>query len=269
MLSDPSTGTSTVVKGRNAFPADDQPTVSQANTVHLAWDVMVGGGTFLALLAVWWAASWIFRRDIPRTKWFLRIAACCGVLSVLVMEAGWVVTEVGRQPWIVRDYMRVEDAATGNTGVWITFVAVVVLYLVVAVTTVLVLRGMSRRWREAGGDIDETDVPYGPAVRSSRRPSADAGGGEGAVSWADAAAVVLFFGVDRVRAVRRRRLRCGVLGPHRRRRGPRRAPARARRPLDRAGVGGQPRLADLLPRGALDRVLRGVRLDHADAVRAA
>jgi cytochrome d ubiquinol oxidase subunit I len=163
ILSDPSDGTSTVVQGRDAFAEDDQPTVAQANTVHLAWDVMVGGGTFLALLAVWWAGSWIFRRDIPRTKWFLRIAASCGVLSVLVMEAGWVVTEVGRQPWIVRGYMRVEDAATGNTGVWMTFVGVVVLYLVVAVTTVLVLRGMSRRWREAEGEVDETDVPYGPS----------------------------------------------------------------------------------------------------------
>ena len=99
--------------------------------MHLAWDVMVGGGTLLALLAVWWARSWIFRRDIPKTKWFLRIAACCGVLSVIVMEAGWVVTEVGRQPWIVRNYMKVEDAATGNTGVWITFVMVVILYAVV------------------------------------------------------------------------------------------------------------------------------------------
>ena len=46
------------------------------------------------------------------------IAAAAGVLSVVTLEAGWVVTEVGRQPWIVRNYMKVEDAATGNTGVW-------------------------------------------------------------------------------------------------------------------------------------------------------
>jgi cytochrome d ubiquinol oxidase subunit I len=77
------------------------------------------------------------------------------------------VTEVGRQPWIVRGHMRVEDAATGNEGVWITFLAVTVLYIGLAVTTVLVLRGMSRRWREAaaegeGGALDEGDVPYGP-----------------------------------------------------------------------------------------------------------
>ena len=99
---------------------------------------------------------------MPKTKWFLRIAACAGVLSVITMEAGWVVTEVGRQPWIVHDYMKVEDAATANTGVWITFLAVFAIYAVLGVTTILVLRGMSRRWREAG-DADESDVPYGPS----------------------------------------------------------------------------------------------------------
>ena len=64
------------------------------------------------------------------------------------MEAGWVVSEVGRQPWIVYNLMKVEDAATGNTGVWITFVAVAVLYIGLAVTTVLILRKMSRRFRD-------------------------------------------------------------------------------------------------------------------------
>ena len=72
------------------------------------------------------------------------------------------VTEVGRQPWIVYDRMKVEDAATANTGVWLTFLGIIVLYLVVGITTVLVLRGMGRRWRAAAGDVDETGVPYGP-----------------------------------------------------------------------------------------------------------
>ena len=93
--------------------------------MHLAWDVMVGLGTLLALLSVWYGLSWVVKRDFPKTKWFLRIAASTGVLSVVTMEAGWVVTEVGRQPWIVHDYMKVEQAATANTGVWITFLAVV------------------------------------------------------------------------------------------------------------------------------------------------
>ena len=84
----------------------------------------------------------------------------------LVMEAGWVVTEVGRQPWIVHNYMKVEDAATGNTGVWITFVAVVVLYVAVGVTTILVLRGMSRRWR------DRAEEATRPTCRTDRSAAA-------------------------------------------------------------------------------------------------
>ncbi|MGZ4736217.1 MAG: cytochrome ubiquinol oxidase subunit I [Acidimicrobiia bacterium] len=161
ILSDPSTGTSTVVQGRNAFPKGSEPTVHEANVVHLAWDVMVGLGTMLFLLSVWFGLYWLFRRDLPKSKWFLRIAAASGVLSVITMEAGWVVTEVGRQPWIVFNQMKVEDASTGNTGVWITFVGVVILYAVVGVTTILVLRGMSRRWR-AAEELSEHDVPYGP-----------------------------------------------------------------------------------------------------------
>jgi cytochrome d ubiquinol oxidase subunit I len=98
---------------------------------------------------------------MPQSRWFLRIAACSGVLAILALEAGWVVTEVGRQPWIVYNIMRVEDAATENSGVWATFGAVVVLYLALGTTTILVLRAMSRRFRRAGGFVDH-DTPYGP-----------------------------------------------------------------------------------------------------------
>ena len=160
-LSDPSTGTATVVQGLDTVPEDERPTVRQVNIVHLSWDIMVGGGTALFLLVLWYAASWIFRRRMPASTWFLRAAACAGVLAVITMEAGWIVTEVGRQPWIVYEQMKVEDAATGNTGVWITFIAVVMLYIIVGITTILVLRGMSRRFRRADTFTD-VDAPYSP-----------------------------------------------------------------------------------------------------------
>ncbi len=166
ILSDPKQGTSTVVQGLNSIPADDRPTTHEVNVTHLAWDLMVGIGTLLFLLTLWWWVSWIFRRRMPRSRWFLRAAAASGVLSVITLEAGWTVSEVGRQPWIVYEKMKVEDAATANTGVWITFVAVVVLYVGLGVTTILVLRGMSRRFRRndaPGQGFDEADVPYGPS----------------------------------------------------------------------------------------------------------
>jgi len=144
-------------------PSDQRPTVRQINIVHLCWDIMVGLGTALFLLAVWYAVSWIFRRRMPQTKWFLRAAAVAGPTAVLTMEAGWVVTEVGRQPWIVYNLMKVEDAVTANPGVWITFFAVVILYALVGTSTILVLRGMGKRFRGTRVFTDQ-DTPYGPTA---------------------------------------------------------------------------------------------------------
>jgi cytochrome bd ubiquinol oxidase subunit I len=162
ILSDPSTGTSTEIQGLDSFPEGSRPTTGEVNVVHLAWDVMVGLGTLLTLLSVWYGAVWVFRRRMPEGKWFLRAASLAGIASVLAMEAGWVITEVGRQPWIVFDYFKVKQAATGNEGVWATFVVVAVLYLVVAVTLVLILRAMSRRFRAQGEAHRDDDAPYGP-----------------------------------------------------------------------------------------------------------
>jgi cytochrome bd ubiquinol oxidase subunit I len=169
-LSDPSEGKSTVVQGLDTVPADERPTTRQVNTVHLAWDVMVGLATMLFLLSAWYWLTWIFRRDMPKSKLFLRIAAVAGVAAVIAMEAGWVVAEVGRQPWIVHGHMKVQDAATGNEGVWITFLVVVALYLSVAATVVWVLRTMSRRFRQQA-ELDDTDVPYGPSELPSHLTS--------------------------------------------------------------------------------------------------
>jgi cytochrome d ubiquinol oxidase subunit I len=163
ILSDPATGTSTVVMGLNQIPAQNRPTDRTVNVTHLAWDVMIGLGTLLFLLSLWWWVSWVFRRDMPGSRWFLRIAATTGVLAVVALEAGWTVSEVGRQPWIVYEMMRVDDAATANTGVWISATLIPLLYIGLAVTLILVLRGMSRRWR-AGEQVDDSDVPYGTDV---------------------------------------------------------------------------------------------------------
>jgi cytochrome d ubiquinol oxidase subunit I len=161
ILSDPTTGTSTVVQGLNTVPASKRPTIHEVNVVHLAWDVMVGIATLLFLLSAWYALSWLFRRDIPKTRVFLYVASCAGVASVLALEAGWVVTEVGRQPWIVYDYMKVEQAATSNQGVWIMFLLILGIYATVGVTLVLILRMMSRRFRASDAAI-EAGGPYGP-----------------------------------------------------------------------------------------------------------
>ena len=150
--------TDTEVTGLDTVPPDDRP---PANTMlHWAFDTMVGICSVLILLGLWLGWSWLRRRDIPKTPWFLRAVAISGVLSIVALECGWIVTEVGRQPWIVYEVMRTEDAVTGASGVSFTLAAVLLLYTALGVATVVILRAMSRRWREA--DVDESEIPYGP-----------------------------------------------------------------------------------------------------------
>jgi cytochrome d ubiquinol oxidase subunit I len=157
--------TSTQITGLDSFPKSERPDTHQVNVVHWAWDIMIGLGTALSLLSVWYGLVWWRRRRLPRTRWFLRAAALSGVGAVVAMQAGWVVTEVGRQPWIVNGYMTVEQGATTNSGVWVSFLVILAVYAALATATILVLRLMARRWRE--GELDEGDVPYGP--RPKRR----------------------------------------------------------------------------------------------------
>ena len=74
----------------------------------------------LILLGLWLGWSWWRKRDIPQTKWFLRAVAVSGVAAVVALECGWIVTEVGRQPWIVYNVMRTKDAVTDASGIGVT-----------------------------------------------------------------------------------------------------------------------------------------------------
>jgi len=171
ILSDPRQGTSTVIQGLDEFPPESLPTRTEINIVHWAWDIMVLGGSLLCLFALWYAVAWLRRRDMPKSTLFLWAVAISGVLSVIVMEAGWVVSEVGRQPWMVYDIMTVDESATANTGVWITFIAAVVIYSLLALATVYVLWRMKNRFAE--GDHAEHDTPYGPRTPPDDQPPGD------------------------------------------------------------------------------------------------
>ena len=117
--------------------------------------------------------------------------AASGVAAVVALECGWIVTEVGRQPWVVYNVMRTKDAVTGASGVWVTFSAVLVLYTALGVATVLILRTMAHRWRTA--EIADAEVPYGPS-EPAPPPRARTACGEGGMSTADAVAGVLWIG---------------------------------------------------------------------------
>lgn len=150
--------TDTKVTGWNSVPPKDRP--PSPTLLHLAFNAMVGIGSALLLLGAWLAFSWWRRRDLPRTVWFLRAGAVAGVGAVVALECGWIVTEVGRQPWTVYKLLRTEDAVTGASGIWLSLAVVLVLYTALGVATVIALRAMARRWRD--GDTEDDEVPYGP-----------------------------------------------------------------------------------------------------------
>jgi cytochrome d ubiquinol oxidase subunit I len=147
------------VTGLNQIPANQQPPA--LTMLHTAFDTMVGIGTLLLLLAAWFAVAWYRKRDLPATKWFLRAGAISGVAAVVALESGWIVTEVGRQPWIVQGFMRTSDAVTPAQGIWWVFGLTMTLYAGLATVAVMVLRGLSRRWRE-GAVEPAGEIPYGP-----------------------------------------------------------------------------------------------------------
>ena len=152
---------STTVTGLDSVPPRDRP---PANTLlHWAFDAMVGICMALLALGAWFGLVWWKKRDIPKGKWFLRAVSISGVLTLVALECGWIVTEVGRQPWIVYEVMRTSQAITGASGIWFTFGFVVVLYTSLIVATILVLRTMARRWRENEDTEANDEGPYSPS----------------------------------------------------------------------------------------------------------
>ncbi len=148
------------IAGLDEVPVDERPPV---NVVHLSFQTMVGAGFALLGLVGWAALAWWRRRDLPRSRWFLRAGAVSGVAAVVALEAGWVTTEVGRQPWIVYGIERTEDAVNPAPGLVWGFVLVSVVYAVLTVATVYVLRRLVRD-RPVPVAPQERDVSEQPVV---------------------------------------------------------------------------------------------------------
>jgi cytochrome d ubiquinol oxidase subunit I len=129
------------IMGLDEVPQGDRPPV---NVVHLSFQTMVAAGTGLLLLGAWFGLAWWRRRDLPRSRWFLRAAALSGVAAVVALEAGWVTTEVGRQPWIVYGRLRTADAVSAAPGLRLGLYALLVVYTILTAATVYVLRLMAR-----------------------------------------------------------------------------------------------------------------------------
>ena len=160
------TSPDTVIRGLSSFDVASRPSFVEANIVHLAFDLMVGLGSVAFLLALWHFWTLLRTRRLPESVWFYRLAALAGVGAYVTVEAGWVTTEVGRQPWIVYGMLRVSDAVTTAPGgfVWAMLATLVVVYALIAYFFVRLLMDLSARWaRDDRGQTDpEVGTPYGP-----------------------------------------------------------------------------------------------------------
>ena len=145
------------VEGLDAVAPDDRPPVG---VVRNSFQVMVGVGTFLAIVGAWFLWARWRRGEIPASKWFLRAVVAAGPLAVVALIAGWITTEVGRQPWIVYEIMRTEEAVTGAEGIPVGYATLAVVYAgLIAVVAVLLRRiarkGPEEELRQAGaGDME-------------------------------------------------------------------------------------------------------------------
>jgi len=130
------------VEGLAAVPAAERPPV---NVVRFAFQTMVGIGTLLALLGFVYVATWARRKRLPESTWFYRALVVAGPLSVVALIAGWTVTEVGRQPWVVYRVMPTAAAVTGADGIPVGYATLGASYLVVGIGLAWVLVRLARR----------------------------------------------------------------------------------------------------------------------------
>ena len=124
------------VVGLKDLPRDEWPPVLP---VHIAFQVMVGIGSWLALLALWAGLLW-WRQRLFGSRLFLIAVFCSTALGFVAIEAGWIVTELGRQPWIVQGVMRTSDAVTPMPGLIAPFMLFTVIYIVLAAVVVASIR---------------------------------------------------------------------------------------------------------------------------------
>jgi cytochrome bd ubiquinol oxidase subunit I len=137
------------VQGLHSVPADEMPPV---NVVRFAFQTMVGIGTLLALLSLFYLYIRLRHRRLPKVLWFYRAVIAAGPLSVVALISGWITTEVGRQPWIVYGVMRTAEAVTGAGGIPVGYGTLILVYSGLAAAVWWMLHRFSRAPLEADGD---------------------------------------------------------------------------------------------------------------------
>jgi cytochrome d ubiquinol oxidase subunit I len=124
------------VTGLNDIARQDRPPVT---ITHFAFQIMVALGMFMCLVSVLYFLALWKKRSWLQTRWLLQLFVICVPLGYLAVEAGWTVTEVGRQPWIMYGIMRTRDAVTPMPGVAYTFYVFTSIYLSLSLVVAFLL----------------------------------------------------------------------------------------------------------------------------------
>lgn len=149
------------VTGLSETPADERPPL----WIHYMFDLMVTIGIMLAAVPVLYFILSKVKRWNANNKWMLRLLVLMGPLAVAAIEFGWLLAEEGRQPWILRGFMKVEEAATSSSQVGLMFILFFVLYAVLGTLCVVILR---RMFRNNPAD-EELAEKYPEAVKEDNR----------------------------------------------------------------------------------------------------
>jgi cytochrome d ubiquinol oxidase subunit I len=141
----------TVVRGLDDVPRDRWPNV---HLTHAMFQLMVALGVFMMLLAAWfWWRWWRRRAELLDTPLLLRSLVIASPMGFIALEAGWMVTEIGRQPWVINGIMLTRDAVTPLTSVTPVFFSFTLLYVLLGVTTIILLRAMRSDDEPAPQDV--------------------------------------------------------------------------------------------------------------------
>jgi cytochrome bd ubiquinol oxidase subunit I len=150
------------VLGLEEFPREHWPPVQP---VHVSFQLMVGAGFMMAGLAGWFWAAWMVGRrrgtDWLTGRWLLTALVIGSPLGFLALETGWIVTEMGRQPWIIYEIMETRDAVTPIAGLSVSLAGFILIYSGLMVAVLLLLRKMARGEDEEPHPPEEESGVYG------------------------------------------------------------------------------------------------------------
>jgi cytochrome bd ubiquinol oxidase subunit I len=163
----------TTVIGLNSAPANNEPSANIIPFIHLAFDLMVLFGSFVMLIAIlFWLLFFVRKLVVPQYRWLLWGIVLCGPMSLLAVECGWIVTEEGRQPWVIYNYLRTSDAVTPAPFLNLTFVIFTLTYLMLAVMLIVLLVRQAKtplpklEW----DDVNREVVSQGPIPKQTETP---------------------------------------------------------------------------------------------------